>query len=428
MLAADQTPAVTATLNTTILGVPQSNASSNLTLTGLVSNASTSSLAAPPTCQNDTKYSYSSSKDYTLHCDTGTLDILNDSVSLFESEDWTVCPPICDGTAGCGGFAFGPFQVPGLFVCQLFSPGSALVASPGFVLGVQSVLGPHSTNITSSLSSTPTISPPYPANSTSHNTTSVTTLNSTIAPTGSGSAYASQCNALYSAWTSSKFAFSASVTAPLVTFTSSSAWTSFSARTTTLPCESYPRLVGTFTPITSGYSTFATSTLDWPSFTVPTPTCTINPSDCTALVSSSNSATDVYSSAYTAAETTIILAPSATAVTIQGMYSNVTTTFASTRMPTPHPITVNGSTFTGSTYTEGASTTVTQYEFNENFLDDSASNTLVWMSPQYMPTYPDTVEYPCNVSTPADPNDPTPCQIFGGQVCPSTRILGKLRC
>jgi hypothetical protein len=79
-------------------------------------------------------------------------------------------------------------------------------------------------------------------------TPSLSSMASPLAPTGNGSAYARQCNAEWQDWSSTWSAI------PLYTTVSTSFWdyTYWSAEVTTLGgCDTWSRLVGSFTPTVS---------------------------------------------------------------------------------------------------------------------------------------------------------------------------------
>ena len=162
-------------------------------------------------------------------------------------------------------------------------------------------------------------------------------LNTSIAPTGTGSLYASQCNALWDAWSTS------SIIAPNIIateLTGTYTFTKWAASTTVLGgCDSSVRLVGSFTPTATaiGSSLGQWTVITRSDFAQPTPACSVSPSDCENLYQQSVSSLSAFQAGVTAAQTTVSLALYAAALTV----GNETTTYGTGSMATPPTITLN---------------------------------------------------------------------------------------
>ncbi|KAK5110803.1 hypothetical protein LTR62_005514 [Meristemomyces frigidus] len=161
----------------------------------------------------------------------------------------------------------------------------------------------------------------------------------TVAASGTGSAYAVQCNAenvLYSYLTDSASRYGGQSL-----ITSYTTFTSYSASTTTL-CDGVDRVVGTLTPL--GAVTNSTVQSIPVSTSIPSPTCVVSPSDYTAYVE------NPWQNAYrNGSQSTFVVSldASLTAVTINGSSSPLP---SATTAP---KLTIDGTTFAanaGSTY------------------------------------------------------------------------------
>ncbi|KAK5696109.1 hypothetical protein LTR97_008529 [Elasticomyces elasticus] len=273
-------------------------------------------------------------------------------------------------------------------------------------------LVPINSTITANISSTPYI----------NSTTSTLHLNASIAPTGTGSVYASQCNALWNEWTASSRKTPNEVATKL---TGTYTFTKWAASTTTLGgCDSSIRLVGSFTPtataIGSDLNRWAIITNS--DFAVATPACSVSPSDCEELYQASLSSVSAFQAAYTAAVTTVMLAPYAVALTV----GTETTTFGTGSMPTPPIITLNNTAYTATITTLTAYTatlassiftnpakTMTMYDmpvYNQRLVDNSTIQISGYVDSSHMPQW----QMACNRTV--TETSCGACTIYGGEV------------
>ncbi|KAK5731529.1 hypothetical protein LTR17_011327 [Elasticomyces elasticus] len=228
--------------------------------------------------------------------------------------------------------------------------------------------------------------------------------NQSIRPTGDGTVYATQCDALWKSWSASSISRSFT----FVNTTLSATNTNWTGQLTTLGgCDTHSRLIGSFTPTASSSFLTTRETLSEPSLEGQ-PACTVQPSDC-------NNLWDVYMANTAAAHTNITLASNATAITI----GNATISFTNPQSTLP-VLTINGTAFSGIVETTAytvylSSTTSTNTPVTiENTVYDLGSNgnltagtSLTW----YNRAFSTATEPACH---------PThgvcgPCTIFGGQ-------------
>ncbi|KAK5718807.1 hypothetical protein LTR17_015641 [Elasticomyces elasticus] len=251
-----------------------------------------------------------------------------------------------------------------------------------------------------------TFTPSYPNDIYAVTTTSsIVFYNHSMRPTGYGSTYATQCDALWKSWSASSISRS-------FTFVNTTLWatnTNWTGQLTTLGgCDTHTRLIGSFTLTASSSFLTTRETLSESSLELQ-PTCTVQPSDC-------NNLWDVYMVNTAAAQTNITLASSATAITI----GNATTSFTNPQSALP-VLTINGTAFSGIVETTAytvylSSTTSTNTHFTiENTVYNlgpngnlTAGTPMTWHNRAYLTA----TEPACH---------PTygvcgPCTIFGGQV------------
>ncbi|KAK4950706.1 hypothetical protein LTR10_010699 [Elasticomyces elasticus] len=255
-----------------------------------------------------------------------------------------------------------------------------------------------------------------------NSTTSTLRLNASLAPTGTGSVYATQCNALWNEWSASSRKTPNEVATKLTrTYT----FTKWAASTTTLGgCDSSVRLVGSFTPtataIGSDLNRWAIITNS--DFAVATPACSVSPSDCEELYQASLSSVSAFQAAYTAAVTTVMLAPYAAELTV----GTETTTFGTGSMATPPIITLNNTAYTATTTTLTAYTatlassiytnpakTMTMYDmpvYNQRLVDNSTIQISGYVDSSLMPQW----QMACNRTV--TETSCGACTIYGGEV------------
>ncbi|KAK5719439.1 hypothetical protein LTR15_007963 [Elasticomyces elasticus] len=273
-------------------------------------------------------------------------------------------------------------------------------------------LVPINTTISANISSAPYI----------NSTTSTLHLNASIAPTGTGSVYASQCNALWNEWSASSRKTPNEVATKL---TGTYTFTKWAASTTTLGgCDSSTRLVGSFTPTATaiGLDLNRWAIITNSDFAVATPACSVSPSDCEELYQASLSSVAAFQAAYTAAVTTVMLAPYAAALTV----GTETTTFGTGSMATPPIITFNNTAYTAtittltaytvtlasSIYTNPAKT-MTMYDmpvYNQRLVDNSTIQITGYVDPSLMPQW----QMACNRTV--TETSCGACTIYGGEV------------
>ncbi|KAK3629541.1 hypothetical protein LTR56_017970 [Elasticomyces elasticus] len=255
-----------------------------------------------------------------------------------------------------------------------------------------------------------------------NSTTNTLHLNASIAPTGTGSVYASQCNALWNEWSASSRKTPNEVATKL---TGTYTFTKWAASTTTLGgCDSSVRLVGSFTPtataIGSDLNRWAVITNS--DFAVATPACSVSPSDCEELYQASLSSVSAFQAAYTAAVTTVMLAPYAAALTV----GTETTTFGTGSMATPPIITLNNTAYTATITTLTAYTatlassiftnpakTMTMYDmpvYNQRLVDNSTIQISGYVDSSLMPQW----QMACNRTV--TETSCGACTIYGGEV------------
>jgi hypothetical protein len=168
----------------------------------------------------------------------------------------------------------------------------------------------------------------------------------TVAPTGSGSAYATACNLeqmLYALLTTSQSYYGEQSLSTTYTTT-----TNFSATTMTL-CDGHPRVIGSLTPIASG-TNFTVYTVPAIASALPSPICSISPEEYSEYLE------DPWSSAYDGPNTTFTLSlDSALTAMVTGTGAGVSSTviLAEASISSAPEITVDGTAFganDGSTY------------------------------------------------------------------------------
>jgi hypothetical protein len=148
-----------------------------------------------------------------------------------------------------------------------------------------------------------------------------------------------------------------------------------------------------------------------PISTIPTPACSINPSDCEALSTASLISISEYTASASRAASTLFLAPSATALTIVHNGSSSAISFGSTAMTPPPIITLLGMAWSGQTDPDQPDRTIYQFvdQFGEDTLTDGSSATVT-------PSVPDLYLDQPLCSMPVTAAACGACTIQGGQV------------
>ena len=167
--------------------------------------------------------------------------------------------------------------------------------------------------------------------------------------------------------------------------------------------------------ITSSYVSFGTSSIP------PSPTCSINPSDCSALRYSSVGQGQSLINAQFRAQATLILAPSATALTVISLNTVVNsrattvTTFGAAAMTPPPILTWDGTTYPA----DQVELTIGTESYTAYHIDDSYGQQVLKEGDSVVVTTSVSSNYipPPQCSVPASDPGCGACTIYGGEVC-----------
>nr|POE93677.1 hypothetical protein CFP56_19689 [Quercus suber] len=288
-----------------------------------------------------------------------------------------------------------------------------LVVSPAIAQEANAAVSTADTSTGSTQSeSTPmTITETVTTTTTSSSSSSSTFTRSSIttfdlAPTGTGSLYAAQCNSNWQAYITSSIDYAGEVS---ILATSSWTYHNLSAQLTTL-CDGDPRVVGALTTLATG--TNSSVYYQFQNYTAPTPTCSINPSDCADLNAAYSQAYNDTAMSSSSLDLQLTLAAGATALTIANDFSTVTTTFAGP-ITTPPILTIGGSAWTANADSQYILSPV-----NGTFVDTLTPNGTAL----YIPSIPFTYWDLESVCTRTQASECGRCAIYGGQVRPSATL------